>query len=145
MKQGKLAMPALALAIVAAGCGGGDKSNRTSAYKPPAPPQTAAAGGDAARQDAVAKAQARTLVTAVEACFVDQQDYSACKKPEGVTDPMGSGPGQAEVKRASAAGYTVVAQSESGTSFEVTKGDDGQLERSCDKPAEGGCEAGGRW
>ncbi|MFL5780828.1 MAG: hypothetical protein ACJ760_05920 [Thermoleophilaceae bacterium] len=145
MKQGKLAVPAVALALVAAGCGGGDKSNRTSAYKPPVAPQAAAAGADAARQDAGAKAEARILVTAVEACFVDQQDYSACKKPEGVTEPMGSGPGQAEVKQASTAGYTVVAHSESGTSFEVTKGDDGQLERSCDKPGDGGCEAGGPW
>jgi hypothetical protein len=145
MKQRKLAVPALALAIAAAGCGGGDKSNRESAYKPPAAPQATVADGDAVRQDAGAKAQARTLVTAVEACFVDQQDYSACRKPEGVTDPVGSGPGQAEVKQASTTGYTVVAHSESGTSFEATKDESGKLERSCDKPGEGGCEAGGRW
>lgn len=145
MKQAQLAAPAVALALVVAGCGGDDKSNRDSAYKPPAATQATAAGGNAAGQDANAKAQARELVTGVEACFVDRQDYSACEKPEGVSVPIGSGRGQAEVKDASTAGYTVVAHSESGTSFEVTKDEGGQLERSCDKAGQGGCEAGGRW
>lgn len=39
----------------------------------------------------------------------------------------------------------MVAHSEPGTDFEAKKGEDGQLERSCDKPGEGGCEAGGSW
>ena len=147
MKQVRLAAVPLVLVVLVAGCGGDDdKSNRESSYKPPAPAQQeGAAAGDATKQDAEAKSQARELVTAVEACFVDQQMYTACKKPEGVTVPMGSEPGQAEVADATTAGYTVVAHSESGTSFEVEKGDSGELTRGCDRPGKGGCASGGEW
>ena len=147
MKQGRRVAVPLALVVLVAGCGGDDdKSNRESSYKPPAPAQQEApAAGNAAEQDARAKSQARELVTAVEACFVDQQMYTACKKPEGASVPMGSEPGQAEVADATTAGYTVVAHSESGTSFQVEKGESGELTRSCDKPGKGGCASGGEW
>src|SRR5256885_13503682 len=58
------------VALVLAGCGGSKKSS-------------AHAGAD----DADAKASARTFVTEVEACFVDQQDYTGCKKPAGTQAP----------------------------------------------------------
>ena len=136
---------ATALAVMLAGCGGDDdSSNRKKAYSPPPSVQKAPAGA-ATEQDATAKAQARELATGVEACFVDQQTYEACKEPEGVDVPLGSKPGQAEVTEAAVAAFTVVAHSESGTSFEVAKDEGGALKRSCDKPGTGGCPAGGEW
>jgi hypothetical protein len=146
MRQLQALAVATALGVVIAGCGGDDeeKSNRDRAYTPPTSGQKAPAGA-ATEQDATAKTQARELVTGVEACFVDQQTYEACTEPEGVDVPLGSKPGQAEVADAGVATYTVVARSESGTSFEATKDEGGELKRSCDKPGTGGCPAGGRW
>jgi type IV pilus assembly protein PilA len=147
-KQGCLVIATAVLALALAGCGGGDKgSNRAKAYTPPA--QTGSdfqsSGGDAAQQDAEAKANARNLVTEVETCFVDNQDYGMCKEPAGTKLPLGHDLGQVEVSEAGTATYTVVAHSESGTNFEVTKDDKGVVKRSCDKAGEGGCKAGGTW
>src|SRR5437763_16733541 len=91
---------AAVLAVAVTGCGSG-KSNRSKAYT--TPPTTAAQqapSGNADQQDATAKADARSFVTEVETCFVDQQMYSACKKPAGSKADIGSGPGQVEVTAA---------------------------------------------
>lgn len=135
------------LALVVAGCGGsGKKSNRAKAYTDTTAQSTAApSSGNAVQQDAEAKANARTLVTGVEACFVDQQMYSACKNPPGIKLPLGSGAGQVEVSAAATATYTVVAHSKSGTNFTVEKKPDGSMSRTCDKAGQGGCKAGGSW
>ena len=96
MKRLCLAALVSVLAVGAAGCG---KSNRKSAYHPPATTApTPAAGGNADQQDAVAKADARNFVSGLEACFVDQQTYTNCKKPAGINVPIGSGPGQVELR-----------------------------------------------
>ena len=146
MKQGHLAAAVAALGLAIAGCGGDDdKSNREKAYTPPPETTKPAAGGDVAKQDAEAKAHARELATGVEACFVDQQTYEACTDPEGVSVPVGTGPGQVEVKETGLATYTVAAHSKSGNSFEVSKGDDGSMTRTCEKPGNGGCPASGKW
>jgi len=93
----------------------------------------------------VAKADARNFVSGLEACFVDQQTYTNCKKPAGINVPIGSGPGQVELAKAGTATYTVVAHSGSGTNFKIDKGASGAATRSCDKPGTGGCPAGGSW
>ena len=144
MKRAYLAAIAAAIGLAVAGCGDDDKSNREKAYTPP-PKSEQPAAGDAEQQDAEAKAQARELATGVEACFVDQQTYEACEDPEGVNVPLGSDDGQAEISEAGLATYTVVAHSKSGNSFEVTKGDDGSMSRTCEKPGDGGCPASGKW
>ena len=144
MKQGHLAAAVAALGLAITGCGDDDKSNREKAYTPPETAQPAG-GGDATKQDAEAKAQARELATGVEACFVDQQTYEACTEPEGVDVPVGTGPGQVEVKDTGLATYTVAAHSRSGNSFEVSKGEDGSMTRTCEKPGNGGCPASGKW
>ena len=143
MKQLYLAVVLSVLVVGGAACG---KSNRKSAYHPPAATApTPAAGGNADQQDAVAKADARNLVSGVEACFVDQQTYTNCKKPAGINVPIGSGPGQVELAKAGTATYTVVAHSGSGTNFKIDKGASGAATRICDKPGTGGCPAGGSW
>lgn len=146
-KQGRLVIAVSVLAIAVAGCGGSDKkSNRAKAYTAPATTGSDfQSTGSAVQQDAEAKADARNLVTEVETCFIDQQTYSACKKPAGTKLPIGSGSGQVEVSEAGTATYTVVAHSRSGTNFEVKKDDKGVISRSCDKDGQGGCKAGGTW
>ena len=132
------------IALVLAGCGGSKKSNRASAYKAP---QTAAAGGSSGQadaEDADAKIAARNLVTEVEVCFADQQDYTGCKKPAGTKAAIGSGPGQVEVTSADMATYTIVAHSQSGTNFTIAKDASG-MKQTCDKPNAGGCKSGGTW
>lgn len=136
---------AAVLVVAVTGCGS-SKSNRSKAYTPP-PATTVqqAPSGNADQQDALAKADARTFVTEVEACFVDQQMYSACKKPAGTKADIGSGPGQVEVTAAGTADYTIVAHSKSGTDFKAEKKADGTLSRTCDKPGKGGCQSDGSW
>ena len=143
MKQLCLAVVLSVLVVGGAACG---KSNRKTAYHPPTTATSAqGAAGNADQQDAVAKADARNLVSGVEACFVDQQTYTSCKKPAGISVPLGSGPGQVEVVKADTATYTIVAHSKSGTNFKIEKGASGAATRSCDKPGQGGCPAGGSW
>jgi hypothetical protein len=134
-----------ALAVAMTGCGS-SKSNRSKAYTPP--PTTAARqapSGNADQEDATAKSDARSFVAEVEACFVDQQMYSACKKPSVTKADIGSGPGQVEVKAAGTADYTIVAHSKSGTGFKVEKKAGGTLTQTCDKPGQGGCRSDGSW
>jgi hypothetical protein len=90
-----------------------------------------------AAADSEAKSKARQAVTEVEACFVDEQDYRRCRDiatVEGV-----------EVTEAGAATYTIVARSESGTSFEIEKQKTGALARICSPGGSGGCPDGGHW
>ena len=100
-----------------------------------------------------AKSNARNVVSAVESCYTDTQDYGQCltaaqmtaagSKP-GVT--IGAGVGEVSVTSASAAEYAVTAQSRnSGNTFTITKAADGTSSRTCSDPSDGGCKAGGVW
>lgn len=129
-----VSLVALALTLALAGCGS-DSDKQSSDEASPA---------KLTQQDAEAKSNARELATAVEACFVDQQSYEACAKPSDTQLPLGAGSGQVEVSEATATGYTIIARSASTTSFELAK-DAGELTRSCDEPATGGCREGGSW
>ena len=143
MKRACLVVVVSIVLVAAAGCG---KSNRKTAYHPPTTQtSTQAATGNADQEDAVAKSNARNLVSGVEACFVDQQTYTSCKKPAGISVPLGSGPGQVEVVKADTATYTIVAHSKSGTNFKIEKGASGAATRSCGKPGTGGCPGSGTW
>jgi hypothetical protein len=127
----------LLLAVPVAGCGD-KKTNRAKAYS--APVATQATGADAAE----AKAAARKAVSAVEACFVDTQDYSQCKSATvlgaaGVK--LGTGPGQASVVTASPTTYKIEAHAKGGGSFAIEKSDTGALSRTC---SGAGCK-GGKW
>lgn len=145
--------------LLFAGCGGSDdkkdekKPAAQAATQAEAPAEESveaeapADGGDPESQDAEAKANARNLVSEVETCFLDQQDYTACQEPEASELPLGTDVGQVEVSEADVAEYTVAAHSESGNEFTITKGPDGTVERACDASAgseEGGC-ADGTW
>lgn len=107
-------------------------------------------------QDAGAKSDARNLVSQVESCYAEQQDYSLCDdsaalNPSGL--PYGTAAGEVQVVSGSAVddtGYTVQAQSDSGANFRIVRTTTG-FTRTCDADGgatftaggdDGGCNAG---
>src|ERR1700759_4720727 len=106
-------------------------------------------------QDADAKSNARNLVSQVESCFANTEDYSQCQTAAQLPNTglsLGNQPGNVEVTGAtaptpnttppSAGTYTIVAHSKSGINYTITKGADGTVSRTCDKPGSGACKAG---
>src|SRR5512137_578856 len=68
-------------------------------------------------QDASAKSDARNLVSQVEACFADTQDYTQCNTSSalGTTGlDYGTGAGQVSVTASATGTFTVTATSQSG-------------------------------
>jgi type IV pilus assembly protein PilA len=103
-------------------------------------------------QDADAKSNARNLVSHMESCYTQTQDYTTCEASTDVTDsalPLGTGPGQVDVTGAGANAYTVNALSKSGTTFTITK-TAGKFVKpyTCSAGGQGGCggtAAAGTW
>ena len=102
-------------------------------------------------QDASAKSDARNLVSHVESCFADTQDYTLCDTAAelGTTGlAIGSAAGQVEVKNAGANGYDVVATSKNAShTFTITRNNTANppITRTCSAASDGGCKAGGVW
>ena len=98
-------------------------------------------------QDAAAKSDARNLVSHVESCFADTQDYTLCNSAQlGTTGlALGTAAGQVDVV-GSATGYVVTAVSKNGpgNKFLITRAA-GVLSRSCDHPNSGGCKSDSTW
>jgi type IV pilus assembly protein PilA len=93
-------------------------------------------------QDASAKSDARSMVSAMESCYTETDKYDPC--PDGAPGmPVGNGPGQTEVS-ASGDEYTVIAHSRNGNTFTIEKTADALASRSCNGDAEplGGCKEG---
>ena len=101
-------------------------------------------------QDASAKSDARNLVSHVESCFADTQDYTLCDTSAelgstGLT--YGAAAGQVEVASgATASSFTVTGHSQSGNTFNIARASSGGgYTRSCTTAADGGCRTGGVW
>jgi type IV pilus assembly protein PilA len=93
-------------------------------------------------QDAAAKSDARNMVSHVESCFADTQDYTQCNGSALATTGLsiGSGQGQVDVV-GSATGYVVTATSKNAShTFVITRAG-GVLSRTC-SGSDGGCKAG---
>ena len=98
-------------------------------------------------QDANAKSGARSLVSHVESCYVDTEDYTKCDTQAALGSmnlSYGSGVDQVEVTASSTSGYTVVGHSRSNTDFKIVKTSSGTT-RTCTSPGVGGCRADGTW
>jgi hypothetical protein len=98
--------------------------------------------------DANAKSDARNMVSQVESCYAEFEDYRRCNssKELGHTGlPWGSGPGKVKVVRAGRETYRISAHSRSGTRFVITKNRKGVLTRSCSRRGVGGCGTDGTW
>ena len=100
-------------------------------------------------QDASAKSDARNLVSQVEACFADTQDYTQCDTAAalGTTGlDYGTGAGQVEVHAAATTTFTVDGDSRVGQHVH-----DHPRRAAAATPApartagDGGCKAGGTW
>ena len=100
-------------------------------------------------QDADAKSNARNLVSQMESCFADTQDYQQCDDPATeitntglkVAAPGAGNPTAEEVKVtvSGANTFTVVATSKSANTFTIEKTGTGALDRSCGGSG-GGCK-----
>jgi type IV pilus assembly protein PilA len=102
-------------------------------------------------QDAEAKSAARNMVSQVESCYADTQDYTACDPGDqdfpGQTGlNVGTGVGQVNSTGA-AGGFTIVGRSRSGNTFTITK-TGATIARTCtaaDAQNRGGCPSSGTW
>jgi type IV pilus assembly protein PilA len=96
-------------------------------------------------QNSSAESDARNMVSQVESCYTDSQDYTDCDSSAelGVTGlSYGSGQGQVEVVNpATTSTYVINALSKSGCTFTVTKSASG-LART---KAGTGCGTGTSW
>jgi type IV pilus assembly protein PilA len=109
-------------------------------------------------QDASAESDARNLVSHVESCFADRQDYRRCQtvsdlgrtglniaqapKVSGMRPPASPGPGEVAVVKAGSDTYEIDAVSESGNRFGLLRTEDGEIKRTCASEVTGGCHAG---
>jgi type IV pilus assembly protein PilA len=85
-------------------------------------------------QDTSAKANARSLVTHVEACAAGNAgDYTNCTSAQldATGLPIGDGDGQVNVSITNATSYVVTAHSKSGGSFTITRTSTNPLARDC--------------
>src|SRR5687767_2603476 len=95
--------------------------------------------------DGDAKSNARSTVSAMEACYTEVDKYDPCPDPAfGI--PVGTAAGEVEITPAGDL-YTVVAFSDTGNTFTITKNPDATVTRTCDISAgtdKGGC-VGNTW
>jgi type IV pilus assembly protein PilA len=101
--------------------------------------------------DANAKSDARNLVSQVESCYTNTEDYSQCVPSgnqvggEDTGLDIGTNKGQVNMTAVAAkpTDYTVTAYSKSGTQFIITKQNGGASVRSCSNAGAGGCKGSG--
>jgi type IV pilus assembly protein PilA len=96
-------------------------------------------------QDSSAKSDARNMVSQVESCFTDAQDYGQCTQPANSGLNYGTGTGQVRMAGSSVNTFQIVGRSKSGNYFTITKGSDGAVTRTCTTAGEGSCLTGGTW
>ena len=102
-------------------------------------------GQRAKGQDGEAKSNARNMVSQVESCYSQKQDYGECDDATELGNTglsVGTGDGQVAATADGTDGYAVVAYSKSKNTFTITKDPDtGVLSRSC--TTDGGTTNGG--
>ncbi len=102
-------------------------------------------------RDALAKSNAKSLSSLVEACFAGNEDYALCDAEdelEGVAEAgleWGNKPGQIRITAADEATYRIVSRSATGTNFVYRRMADGTQKRTCNSKGEGGCSGSGDW
>ena len=99
-------------------------------------------------QDSSAKSDARNMVSQVESCYSDAQDYTSCDTAAELGNTglnVGGLTGQVDVPGSSANTYQIVGHSKSNNNFTITKGTDGAVTRTCSSAGSGSCLASGTW
>jgi type IV pilus assembly protein PilA len=101
-------------------------------------------------QDASAKSDARNLVSHIEACYADEQDYDTCTNTKltntglRVAAANGAAPAVEEVSVTATndtTGFTIVAHSKSGNRFKIVRDASGYA-RTCGDAADAGGSGG---
>ena len=105
-------------------------------------------------QDASAKSDARNMVSQVESCYSENQDYSLCDTAGELPNTglaIGTAEGEVAVSGAASGtiGYTITATSKAkdggNHKFLIKKNTDGTVERTCTPVSKGACPASGKW
>jgi type IV pilus assembly protein PilA len=99
-------------------------------------------------QDSSAKSDARNMVSQVESCYSDAQDYQNCQSSSALGNTglaLGTLSGQVTVASGASNTYTVTASSKSGNSFTIRKLTDGTVTRTCTSGGTGSCLGSGTW
>jgi type IV pilus assembly protein PilA len=100
-------------------------------------------------QDSSAKSNARNMLSQMETCFTDRQDYSQCTTNATIINtnlpidnnfPPASGNVAAQ---GTVDTYTIVALSQSGNYFTITKATNGTTSRACTTAGAGSCGTDG--
>jgi type IV pilus assembly protein PilA len=102
-------------------------------------------GQQAKGQDASAKSDARNMVSHVESCFADTQDYGQCTSPSDTGLALGTADGEVNVTSSAANSYKVTGYSKSGNDFWIEKVAGGAPTRGCTTAGKGSCKTGGSW
>jgi hypothetical protein len=88
------------------------------------------------------------MVSQVESCYSDAQDYTACDASTELPNTglsYGTATGQVNVPNSATNTYQIVGHSKSGNNFTITKGTDGAVTRSCGTQNSGSCLSSGTW
>jgi type IV pilus assembly protein PilA len=96
-------------------------------------------------QDSSAKSDARNMVSQVESCYTDAQDYTQCTSPTNTGLALGTATGQVEMPASATNTYTIVGHSKSGNNFTINKIASGTITRSCSTAGSGSCLNSGSW
>jgi type IV pilus assembly protein PilA len=97
-------------------------------------------------QDTEAKTEARTMQTAMETLYTDEQDYTTTLAGLQAIEPaIGSGKSLPTVGASGVDTYTVTSESKTGNTFTIVKDAAGNVDRTCATPSEGGCPSSGEW
>src|SRR3954465_14851906 len=113
-------------------------------------------GQRAKGQDSDAKSNARNMVSEIESCFTDTENYAICHTDSqlgGTGLPIGTASfktGKVEVQGTDTDGYTILGASKAGNFFTITKNSGGTTVRTCDTTAgpgtsKGGCQTSNTW
>ena len=98
-------------------------------------------------QDTEAKTEARTMQTAMETYYTDEQTYlnQTAATLKAIEPAIGSGKSTPLVNTAQADNYEVQSTSKTGNIFRITKANTGAVTRSCDTDGKFGCPSNGSW
>jgi type IV pilus assembly protein PilA len=94
-------------------------------------------------QDTEAKSEARTMQTAMETLYTDEQDYTTNLAGLQAIEPaIGSGKAVPLVVASGIDSYTVSSESKTGNVFTIKKTNTGAVTRTCTTPSKFGCPSG---
>jgi type IV pilus assembly protein PilA len=99
-------------------------------------------------QDSSAKSDARNMVSQVESCYSDAQNYSSCTTAASLGNTglaIGTASGEVTVAGATSDTYTISASSKSGNKFTIRKLTNGTVTRTCTSAGSGSCLSSSTW